>query len=203
MVKEITLSEAQRLEHAADTAEETFQMDEQSFRAFYDRTARPLWCYLRRVSGDPALADDLLQESYYRLLRSRHPEMSQVYLKNYLFRIATNLLRDHWRRGNSLQLVVSDGVPRTEEAQIPAGERTAERIQLQSDLSGALRNLKPRERELLWLAYVEGSSHKEIAEIVGLKAESIRLLLFRARQKFAALLRKRGFSGGCPTTVKS
>jgi RNA polymerase sigma-70 factor (ECF subfamily) len=48
--------------------------------------------------------------------------------------------------------------------------------------------LKPRERELLWLGHVERFSHKEIAEILGLKSGSIRLLLFRARKKLGAML---------------
>ena len=97
MLKEFTLSEAQHLGRAVGAVDETFQMDEQSFRTFYDRTARPLWSYLYRSSGNAALADDLMQESYFRLLRVRFPEMNQEYMKNYLFRIGTNLLRDHWR----------------------------------------------------------------------------------------------------------
>ena len=48
--------------------------------------------------------------------------------------------------------------------------------------------LKPRERALLWLAYAQGSSHKEIAESLGLRAASVKLLLFRARRRLAALL---------------
>jgi RNA polymerase sigma-70 factor (ECF subfamily) len=48
--------------------------------------------------------------------------------------------------------------------------------------------LKPRERALLWLAYAQGSSHREIADVLGLKAGSIKLLLFRARRKLAAML---------------
>ena len=56
------------------------------------------------------------------------------------------------------------------------------------DLSRAMARLKPRERALLWLAYAEGSSHKEIADSLGLKASSIKLLLFRARRRLAALL---------------
>jgi RNA polymerase sigma-70 factor (ECF subfamily) len=48
--------------------------------------------------------------------------------------------------------------------------------------------LKRRERELLWLAYAQGSSHKEIGETLGLKTGSIKPLLFRARHKLAALL---------------
>jgi RNA polymerase sigma-70 factor (ECF subfamily) len=51
-------------------------------------------------------------------------------------------------------------------------------------------NLKPREREILWLAYAEGASYKEIAGVLGLRAPSVRVLLFRARQKMLKLLRR-------------
>jgi RNA polymerase sigma-70 factor (ECF subfamily) len=52
--------------------------------------------------------------------------------------------------------------------------------------------LKPRQRALLWLAYVEGMRHAEIAEVLGLSALSIRPLLFRARRRMATALRGRG-----------
>jgi RNA polymerase sigma-70 factor (ECF subfamily) len=49
---------------------------------------------------------------------------------------------------------------------------------------------------LLWLAYVEGANHKEIAKSTGLRAGSIRLLLFRARRKLADMLRHRAEEAG-------
>jgi RNA polymerase sigma factor (sigma-70 family) len=55
-------------------------------------------------------------------------------------------------------------------------------------IRSALQHLKPRERELLWLAYVEGMDHREIAAATGLQPLSIRILLHRARHKAAALL---------------
>jgi RNA polymerase sigma-70 factor (ECF subfamily) len=51
--------------------------------------------------------------------------------------------------------------------------------------------LRQRDRELLWLAYAQGSSHQEIAAALGLKTGSIKLLLFRARRRLADLLRAR------------
>lgn len=184
-ISEITTAQLQDSKVGAETAEEAFHMDEQTFRAFYEKTARPLWSYLSRISGSPSLADDLVQESYYRFLRAALDSADEAYQKNYLFRIATNLARDHWRslpRRERLEASVS--------ATAQANDHTAERVQRSSDLGRALACLKPREREILWLAYVEGSSHKEIAEVVGLKAASIKLLLFRARRKLADLLRK-------------
>ena len=73
-------------------------MDEDAFRAFYDRTARQAWAYLYRATGDAALADDLLQETYYRLLRGRAVFDSEEHRVHYLFRIAANLLADTYRR---------------------------------------------------------------------------------------------------------
>src|ERR1051325_5583359 len=80
-------------------------MNDEEFAAFYQRTARPIWAYLARVSRNPVLADDLLQESYLRLLcvTTALPE-GEVACRRYLFRIASNLLRDHWRKPQALPL---------------------------------------------------------------------------------------------------
>src|ERR1700678_864367 len=71
------------------------RMDSDAFAGFYERSARALWAYLARVSGDPALADDLMQESFVRFLcaeRAMQMEDGEVACRRYLFRIATNLL---------------------------------------------------------------------------------------------------------------
>jgi len=165
----------------------TPQRNEEEFAGFYQRTARPLWAYLARVSGDAALADDLLQESYLRLINATFVADGEVSCRRYLFRIASNLLRDHWRRPVPASL---DQLP---DIACAAGEsRDPERIHLQSQLQRAFARVKPRERQLLWLAYAEGYTHREIAEITGLGAAGIRLLLFRARRKMARLLRPEG-----------
>lgn len=186
-IREITVTELEGSKVGAEAAEQAFHMDEQTFRGLYEKTARPLWSYLFRISGDAALVDDLVQETYYRFLRADLKSGDGVYQKNYLFRIATNLARDHWRslpRKRRLEEALSKSAG--------SDDRTAERAQQTSDLGRALARLKPQERELLWLAYVDGSSHKEIAEVVGLRAGSIRLLLFRARRKLADILRNAG-----------
>ena len=79
-------------------------MNNEAFAGFYERSARPLWAYLARVSSDPALADDLMQESYVRFLCASRADDGEVASRRYLFRIATNLLRDHWRRPASASI---------------------------------------------------------------------------------------------------
>jgi RNA polymerase sigma-70 factor (ECF subfamily) len=167
-------------------AEPDLAMNEEAFTAFYQRTARPVWAYLARVSGNSSLADDLLQESYLRFLgASVRWSEGEISCRRYLFRIATNLLRDHWRRAQPMPL------EDMAEAALPAiSDDLAGQIDSQALLGPALKRMKPRERQLLWLAYAEGYSHKEIAAITGLNAPGIRLLLFRARHKLARLLRQ-------------
>lgn len=169
---------------AISPAAET-QMDSEAFAAFYSRSARPLWAYLARVSGDPALADDLMQESFVRFLQAARPEFAlldgEVAARKYLFRIATNLLRDHWRRP------VSASIEEVPEEFFAAADRSPQ-TDSQALLGPALKQMRPRERQLLWLAHAEGYSHKEIAQITGLAGASIRLLLFRARHKIARIL---------------
>ena len=86
---------------------DTLQMDEEAFRGFYTRTSGMVWAYIARATNDPSAADDLLQDAYYRLLRSTTTFESEDHRRNYLFRIATNLIRDRYRR------------PRLDNAQLP------------------------------------------------------------------------------------
>ena len=60
------------------------------------------------------------------------------------------------------------------------------------DIRRAFTHLKPRERDLLWMAYVECFDHKEIAEVLRIGTASIRPMLARARAKFGDILRRRG-----------
>ena len=158
-------------------------MDEDAFRLFYERTSRPVWLYLMKMTGDSSAADDLLQESYYRFLRTHRAYESDEHRRNYLYRIATNLARDGRRQASSRPIALPD-----EEAasQLLVDEQA--RAVGRADLARAMSRLRPRERALLWLAYAQGSSHDEIAGSLGLRKGSVKQLLFRARKRLAGLL---------------
>ena len=180
-LRDVTLSDIDQLRADADTADVAFEMDEETFRAFYDRTARGVWTYLSRLSGDAQAADDLLQETYYRFLRVRVSWDSEAHRRAYLFRIATNLVRDRHRRA-----VASPTVPLGDRD--VAGTADAAAADRRADLDRAMGKLRPRDRALLWLAYGVGQPHTEIASALGVKTGSVKLLLFRARRKLAGLL---------------
>ena len=192
MMSEWTLTEIERLTALSD-ADRTFQMTEDAFRVFYELTARPLWIYLARTTGDRRVADDLLQETYYRFLRATTTFESDDHRRHYLFRIATNLAHDH-RRQLRVRTVAADDA---EWAGAATTSESGDHIARQIDVTRALSRLKPRERSLLWQAYALGASHEEIAAIVGVKRSSLKALLHRARRRFIAAL------GGGPRGARS
>jgi len=174
-------AEARAVLAAADV---TLRMDEEAFRAFYGRTARILWAYLARVTGDPHAADDLLQESYYRLLRSNVPLDGDVHRRRYLFRIATNLAHDRFRRQ---QREPEISTAESSDAIAAAGDSAGD-LNRRLDLTRAFGRLRPRERALLWLAYAQGANHHEIADVMRVRHGSVKVLLGRARRRLARLL---------------
>ena len=193
-MRDVTFTDLERVGADADQAERdvALQMDEDAFKAFYDRNARALWAYLSRVSGDRQRADDLLQETFYRFLRSGSSYESDQHRRNALFQIATNLVRDSRRRRMTSPTTVPTG---DDGHEVAADTGMEARAGARTDLRRALSHLRQRDRALLWLAYAHGSSHREIAAALGLRPGSVKLMLFRARRRLADRLR-----GGDSTT---
>ena len=160
-------------------------MTEPAFLEFYARTASRLNGYLRKLTGNAALAEDLLQEAYLRFLTRSRALDDDEHQKNYLFRIATNLARDHFRREHRQPVVSDPGVA------LPSDDC--------GEVWALLARLSPRDRELLLLAYVEGMTHREISQVTGLMRASIKPLLFRARRRFAGVLTSAGLAPGLAT----
>jgi RNA polymerase sigma-70 factor (ECF subfamily) len=181
VIRDLLMPEAREVETAS-------VMGEEEFRAFYERTARPLWAYLSRITGDRQQADDFLQEAYYRFYRAGAQHENEAHRRNSLFQIATNLVRDAARRGKHYSEVPLE----TDTFAIAEPKSDAPKpdheVAVRTDLARAMKRLEPVQREMLWLAYAQGSSHEEIAEILGVRAISVRTLLLRARRKLAAFL---------------
>lgn len=163
-------------------------MNEDSFRAFYERTSRAVWVYLARVTGDRQLADDLLQDVFYRFFRANATHADEAHRRNSLFCFATNIARDANRKRYRTRAEVVPIDVDDEDQALRVDERIAERFEASTDLAKAMDQLTPVQREMLWLAYALGSSHAEIAEMVGVRSGSVKILLLRARRKVAAIL---------------
>ena len=158
------------------------RLTDAAFAALYDRNARALWTYAYRITGTGADADDIVQETFVRIIDIDLPDGDEN-ARRYLFRVASNLATDRWRR------VVRD--ERTRRSADRPSAVTQPPV-LDDDVSQTFAALKPRDRALLWLAYVEGETHESIADALRLKRSSIKVMLSRARGRLRDLLRARG-----------
>jgi len=156
-------------------------MDERAFHEFYAATARALRAYAAHALGDRALADDVVQESCLRLLRMPNAPDDPDELRRLAFRIASNVMNDEWRRRGRLARAAAAQAP---EAITPSPDY-ARRL----DMLRVFARLEPRQRQMMWLAYVEGENHAAIAATLGLREGSVKVLLHRARRKLASLMK--------------
>ena len=166
-----------------DDAASASMIDEQTFHLLYRRTAGSLRAYAARVLG-ATYADDIVQESFLRLVRSPPPTDDPQQLRAFLFRVASRLIIDHWRRGRHETAQTNESAD--------ARSVTGPDIPLRLDMARVFGRLNPQQRQLMWLAYVEGADHREIAAALGLRERSVRVLLHRTRRKLAGLLRAGG-----------
>jgi RNA polymerase sigma-70 factor (ECF subfamily) len=159
-------------------------VNEAAFRAFYEQTAPALRSYLRFSCRDATLADDLLQDAYLRMLRADLPPLNEAASRSYLYKTARSAMLDHFRRTRRERQSPDEGwfdeLPGTPAPDLPL------------DLAPILEQLRPRDRQLLWLAYVEGFSHREIAEVTGIQEKSVRVLLLRARERMIQVMQDQG-----------
>lgn len=160
------------------------QAAQAEFEAFYLRTSRTLHGYLCRISRDAATADEVLQEAYIRIIHA--PAMDEGQRKAYLYTTATNILRDRWRKQKR---------EREWTALSEASERHDQQFNLPIDMERVFDQLSPQERAVLWLAHVEELSHREISVVLAVKEKSVRVMVFRAREKAKDLLHEAGFRG--------
>ena len=158
-------------------------VDEITFQVLYERMASPLRSYLRMLCRDSALADDLLQETFLRFLRAGVQGLEDHQVRAYLYKTATSVANDHWRSAQRES--------RKTEAWI-AEREVSGNPELSHDMERLFKTLDSRQQSLLWLAYVEGFSHSEIAALLGLKEQSVRVVLLRARRQLAETLKAEG-----------
>jgi RNA polymerase sigma-70 factor (ECF subfamily) len=158
-------------------------LSEYAFGEFYRQHARALWVFAYRVTGNAADADDVVQEAFIRVFGAEVGALADEDLRRYLFRTANNVMADRWRRSARERT-------RLEEAGPPRVVADPDARDL--DVTRTFAQLKPRERALLWLAYIEGEGHEQIADALRLKRGSVKVLLSRARARLRDLLKARG-----------
>lgn len=156
-------------------------MRTEDFERLYSEHAQPLLGFLVYRTGDRALAEDLLADTFERVLRTRRPfDRRKASEKTWLYTIALNLLRDHVRR-SAAGARAFDRVTAGENA--PPSERELEAVVHRDSLQHALATLSVEEREAIALRYGADLTVPEIAKLKGEKLTTIEGRVYRALRK--------------------
>jgi len=154
------------------------QLDEQALTQIYEALSPALYRYACRLLGNAADAEDIVAETFHRLLLAlRHGNGPRQHLSAYLYRIAHNLITDRYRRqppsdfalDDALEISSDDGPEISAPLHI-AAERTR----------AALWKLTADQRLVITLKYLEGLSNEEVAAALGKPIGAVKSLQHRA-----------------------
>jgi len=178
------------------------QGDEVAFREILRRYERPVFALLYRMVRDRALAEDLAQDTFVKILngiRSYRPEFK---FSSWVFKIANNAAIDHLRR-RAVDTISLHGSPdATTPERLAAttldlpdrGESPLEEVEareLGSAIERAIGQLRPEYRSCILLRHVEGHSYEEIAQMLDLPLGTVKTYIHRARNELRDYLEDR------------
>ncbi len=152
--------------------------DEAAFEALFGRYRARLYGFLLRRVGD-AGADDLFQETWLRVVRSRARFDPRRKFSTWLFQIANNLARDRGRR-RVVRARAREELVEQARSTKPDARRTAQPIEDRMHVAHRLEGLPDRLREVLVLRYYQEMSEREIAEVVGIPQGTVKSRLHTA-----------------------
>ena len=172
--------------------------DDPALAVLYRRWAARLLRYLERIVKEPAVAEELLQDTFIRVLDARERYAPEARFSTWLFHIARNLACNELARSRSRHPHVSTDSAYSEEgsrdetgprlvlvSRGPAPDDHADARREHARFEQALASLPERQQTALWLAVVEGHSYEEIASVLGSSVQSVKNLVHRARATLA------------------
>jgi RNA polymerase sigma-70 factor (ECF subfamily) len=169
------MTESQVIRQAADG-------DARAIRTLYDRYAPRVFAVVRRIAGDDELAQDYAQEAWIRAIRALPSFRGDARFSTWLHRIAVN---------SALQALRKSETRRKREAPFPSEVAVRSRggdALLQRRLEEALDALPEGMRRVLILHDVEGYTHEDIGDVLGITAGTSKSQLFKARAKMRGML---------------
>ncbi|WP_439520109.1 RNA polymerase sigma factor [Hydrogenophaga sp.] len=168
--------------------------DALAFEALYDRHALPVWRFVQRSVRDSALADDLVQDVWFSLLRHAPQYEPRAKFRTWLFTLAHHRVVDHWRthkRHSSLDADTVEGAALVDTLAADSGFGPVRQLQSREQaqaLLDALGALPAAQREAFLLQAEGGLSVAEIAQATGVAHETAKSRLRYARERLRQTL---------------
>lgn len=162
--------------------------DAGAFRALFDRYAPQLYRLVRRRVGSDDDARDLVQQTLLQMHRARNDFRADSRVRPWLFTIAVNLVREHYRkRGRRPEHALESDAPLAADSSTQPGAQD-ESHERSAQVRAALSQLPAQQREVIELHWFEHSPYEEIAAIVGASVAAVRVRAHRGYLKLRELL---------------
>jgi RNA polymerase sigma factor (sigma-70 family) len=162
--------------------------DGAAFRALFERYAVVLYRMVRRRLGNDEDARDIVQQTLLHMHRARRDFRSDSRLRPWLFTIAMNLVREHYRRkGRKPEELVGEELKATDRSSVLAPTQAEENERL-ARVRAALASLPEQQREVIELHWFEDSPYEEIARIVGASVAAVRVRAHRGYERLRKIL---------------
>ncbi|NOU09590.1 MAG: sigma-70 family RNA polymerase sigma factor [Nitrospira sp.] len=171
----------------ADDAElvaRSLKQDHEAFGQLIDRHASIIMNLAYRMVGNRAEAEDLAQESFLAAFKALSTFRADSKFSTWLYRIASNKCKD-WLRakrpGMGQQDIDIDEMLDIHVAEEQTPERLLSQQQVALELEQAIQRLPPLYREAFVLKHVEGLSYEEMAEILGVNGDTLKMRVYKGR----------------------
>ena len=145
----------------------------------FDRYHRALFDFFMRMTGQRNIADDLVQDVFFRILKYRKTFRDESWFKAWMFHIARNARFDYYRSHHSeaaLDGDLADGL----RSSAPAPGQQLEHRQQTAMLECAMFRLSPDKREVLILSRYQDMKYEQIAEVMGCEVGTVKTRVHRA-----------------------
>ncbi len=167
-----------------------------NFDEIHSEYRRPIQSYLLRITQSQAAAEDLTQETFLRVHRSLADFRGDASISTWVYRIATNAARDHFRRKPARETVSSPSDAevgqRVIDDRTPPPPQAAAQLEMSDCVQRYILRLPPTYRSVLVLYEYQGLKAREIAEVLGCSLQNAKIRLHRARAKL-----KEAMEAGC------
>src|SRR5499427_8727902 len=163
-----------------------------AFEELYKAHSGRLYSLACRMLGNPADAEDLLQEIFLSAHRKLDSFRGEAALGTWLYRLGMNQILDHVRSRAGRAGQVTDGLDDATTLADASGHRLADRAIDRIDLERALGELPPGCRAAFLLHDVEGLEHKEIGDVLGIAEGTSKSQVHKARLRLRGLLKRHG-----------
>ena len=172
-------------------ANDSYRMAAMEFFEIYDQYYQRVRNFILASVRDEWAADDLTQETFIRVQKNLNTLKDLSKLASWIFRIAHNLCRDHFRnlqRTLSNECELNEAKDVFKEAMV---QKRLEQDEMSSCVQDVVRLLPESFRSVITLFDMAELSHREIAEILDTTVENVKVRLHRARKELRALLEKK------------